>query len=563
METDMISLRAIFASLWRNAWIILITTAIGAGLAYHYAFNIATPTYRATASVVLETAERPFVSFEETTARLSGDTATLNTQIGVLQGFDLLGRVVADLGLDEDPEFNRLIRVREDGTTLAETLDPETREQLSREISIRALLSRVEVRNLPNSLIFEISTTTTDPVKSMTISNAIAQTYITEQVERKVFSTERATDWLRNRVSELQEELQQAEARVDNFRFDGAAPAPESLVQLEQLTSEAEAVRTVYRYLLTRLQETTAQQGLQRSDSRILSSAMLPLSPNAPRHMLLLVVGAFVGGFLGLVIAFVREALDRKMRDGQQLEELSGLPVLGELPDVSASLRRSPVKGLIGPRALVFAEALENLAMTLTMSRVRGNAHVIVLLSAKPGEGKTSLAMSMAERMGKRGQRTLLVDADTRKQTISQNLDYSGPGLLRVIERTVPLEEAVMQIEGMHVDLLGNDPQSHPHRSGSVDVARVRGFLDAARQTYDVVVIDTPPVRAVADALPFGKAADTVLLLAGWNYTRSEDVHAMTRILRKVDIEPAGYILSRIPGRSFRSSQYDGYLAKQ
>lgn len=561
-NSDVISVQVILASLWRNASIILITTALGLGLAYHYAFNVAIPTYRATASIVMETSDRPFISFDETTGRLSSDIMTLNTQIGVLRGVDLLGRVVDQLSLAQDPEFNVLVAVQDDGTTRASMFDPETASQLGRDLAVRALLARLDVSNLPNSLIFEIEVSTENPDKSMLIANTIAQTYILEQVERKISETGKAKDWLRNRVSELQIELQAAEARVDNFRFDSTTSNPESVIQLEQLTSETEAVRTVYRYLLTRLQETTAQQGLQRSDSRMLSSAMKPLGPSAPRHMLILAVGLVVGLFLGLVITFLRASFDKNIRSGDQIEQLSGLPLIGEIPYVPAKQRKSEISGLIGASALVYGEALENLVMTLLMSRVRGAPHVITLMSAKPGEGKTTLSLSLAQRCAQRGLKVLLVDGDIRKRKLSRDFAYNGIGLHAAIKNDAALDEAVTPISPLGVDLIGCKDANNAERD-HLDDRDVHSFLGKTREHYDIVIVDTPPIRAVADALPFAKSADTALLLCRWNDTESDDIIASARILSKVGIEATGYVMTQARGSTFNRGYFDGYLESQ
>jgi succinoglycan biosynthesis transport protein ExoP len=108
---------------------------------------------------------------------------SLNTQIGVLRGIDLMGRVVDAMALDRDPEFNPLLAAPGDGAaTMADA-------QMARDVTVRALLDAVQVTNLPESLIFEVSVTTSDPLKSMAIANTIAETYISEQVERKIAET--------------------------------------------------------------------------------------------------------------------------------------------------------------------------------------------------------------------------------------------------------------------------------------------------------------------------------------------------------------------------------------
>ncbi|MEM6888570.1 MAG: AAA family ATPase [Pseudomonadota bacterium] len=559
---ELVSLGGIAKGLWRSGWIILTTTVTGLGLAYHYAYHAATPTFRATASIVLETGERPFIDFDETTDRLSGDTVTLNTQIGVIRGFDLLGRVVDALELADDPAFNSLIRPDESGRLPADGLAPGPRGQLSRDLAVRSLADKLQVKNLPNSLIFEISVSTANPIKSTTIANTIAKMYIAEQVERKVSSTSRATAWLRNRVQELQYELRQAEARVENFRFSSLDPDPDVAVRLEQLTSETEAVRTVYRYLLTRLQETTAQQGLQRPDSRILSSAMLPLGPATPRHAFILTIGGLAGLLTGLILAFVREATDRKIRRTEQIERLSGLSVIGELPEVTGVKGRTAIPGLIGSGALVYSQALEKIIVTLLLSRRRKRGHVLVLMSARPGEGKTSLALSMTQRMAGSGMKALLVDGDTRKRTVSRNAGYRGPGLRRVLDGSASLSDAATTIGVLEADVIGSE-SSVTNQSAAQNPIAMERFFEQARAQYDVIIVDTPPTRAAADGLPLAKFADSSLLLSGWNRTRSDDIRLLVRNMRNSGIEPTYFVMTRVHRHAFEDSYYSGYLVPQ
>lgn len=552
-QSDLISLGAIFRSLLRHSWILILTTAIGLGLAYHYAYNVAVPMYNASASIILSTRERPFISFDATTGTQAIDLATLNTEVGVLKGPDLIRRVVETLDLDQDPEFNPLLNVApQPGASGAEL---QARAARGQDLALRILLSRLQVRNLPNSLIFQIEVSTTAAQKSVRIANTVAELYIAEQVERKVSDTERASDWLQTRVSELQGELQEAESRVENFRFTEAGAS----IRLEELTSEAEAIRTLYRYLLTRLQETTAQTGLQRADSRMLSSALIPLRPSEPRHTLLMAVGGAVGLFLGLVLIFLKEAMNKSIRSRGQLEALTGLAVTSELPKVGRLRRRSEVKGLIGPRAVGYNGVLDNFITTEILSRPAGSSSVIAILSPKPGDGKTTFTMTTAHRIAARGIRTLLIDADTRKRQITRQLGGEGPGLLSVLSGEKPLEEAVQYHDGLGADVLICEERPG-NRGQFLSPENVQYLVATARESYSVIIIDTPPVLAVHDALMFCKVADRITLLVRWNNTSVSDVEASMDMMRVVGLEPTNLVLNRVRKSAATQQQYSDYF---
>jgi capsular exopolysaccharide synthesis family protein len=552
-DGDLIRIGAMFAAIARGWWVMGLATAICLAAAYHYAYTVAKPMYRATASIVMETGERAFISFDEMTGQLSRDTTSLNTEIGVLRGNDLMGRIVDALALDQDAEFNPFL-------TAAPAAGPRD-GQTAREVAVRALLDAVEVRNLPESLIFQISVTTTDPRKSMEIANTIAETYIAEQVERKIAETQRAADWLRNRVSELQAELLQAETEVGEFRFGLDGASTDEIVRREQLASEAEAIRTLYRYLLSRLQETIAQEGLQRPDSRILSTAMLPLQPSEPRPTRILAVGGAVGLFLGLVGVFLREATRGSIRSVRTLAHQTGLPVLGALPRVPYGLRRSEMTGLIGARAVHYTEAVENLLTTLLISRVGKDPHVFVIVSPHSGDGKTSVALSMARQVSARGLRTLLIDADTRRRTVSVHADVVATGLIAVLSGAARLEEAAENNAVLGCDILGNPGRvTEPGRT--LEVGGIFRLLEAARTNYDVVIIDTPPLNAVADALPYAVDADSVLLVSRWNRTTRDDLAASLGMLRQIDTTPVGVVMTQVKPSVLSQAAYQSYFQR-
>lgn len=253
-QEDVVDIGALLSTIWRGKWQVVFWTIFAIVLAGVYVFAIATPVFRATTSVVLETRENQVVNFDSVIGESRSDTSAVNTEVEILKGRLLMGRVVDALDLAKDPEFNGTLRTA--GMTagiLALVTDkinsllsspPEevvglTTEAL-RERIISALISQVTVTNTPLSLVFTISVESEDAGKSAQIADMIGRLYIEDQIAMKFEATRQATVWLAQRVSELQSELEAAEGKVKDFR---ASSDVVDLATLEQADQQMAALR--------------------------------------------------------------------------------------------------------------------------------------------------------------------------------------------------------------------------------------------------------------------------------------------------------------------------------
>lgn len=234
---ETIDLGGLLSALWRGKGWIAAITALCIGLGGYYALGVATPLYSSTSVVMLDQREPAMPGLDGlvgTITGLGGSSQTVGTEVEVLRGRALLTKVVQRLNLDADPEFNShlhepglvktLVSGAKDGLAALfgagqEPALPED-EQRKRILddTVTALLKKMYVRNISNSLVFEISINTTDPVKSSRIVDTIADEYITDQLAVKLEGTERATAWLSDRVAELQIELETSQTRLQAFR---------------------------------------------------------------------------------------------------------------------------------------------------------------------------------------------------------------------------------------------------------------------------------------------------------------------------------------------------------
>ena len=226
LQTDEIDLAKLFGVLWRGKlWIILCgVLAVIAGA--YYVFGIATPVYTTSTKVALESRQEQIIDIESVVSGMSGDQVAINTEVEVLKSRRLIGKLVADLGLTEDPEFNSTLRAeswlslgRIIGAVKENLLGHESATEILSEQTvtdkvINAVLDNVSVSNIRQSYVFQISAVSEDPQKAARIADRLAELYVEDQIVLKFEKTAQATEWLTDRVAELQIELEASESRL-------------------------------------------------------------------------------------------------------------------------------------------------------------------------------------------------------------------------------------------------------------------------------------------------------------------------------------------------------------
>jgi non-specific protein-tyrosine kinase len=284
----------------------------------------------------------------------------------------------------------------------------------------------------------------------------------------------------------------------------------------------------------------------------------VPDSPASPDPVRNLVIGALIGLVLGLAAAFVREALDVRIKDADDVEAEHLLPVVGEIP---IEMRREALPARTHPDSSR-AEAYRQVRTHLMFGEATGLPRSILVTSANPGEGKTSLAVNIAELSRRAGQTVVVVDADLRRPAVD---DYvlgvrRQPGLSDYLLGKADLAEVLVDSEGLHLVPSGALPKNPSELVGSVRFAEM---LRALEDEFDLVVVDGPPVLPVADAIQISVMVQGVLLCARQGETTKSELRRAKDLLERINARIYGVVLMNAPAGEgsygYRRYGYKGY----
>jgi polysaccharide biosynthesis transport protein len=350
---------------------------------------------------------------------------------------------------------------------------------------------------------------------------------------------------LENELAVVQAWEQTIEDSIGTAR-EAATANDQAEVQLRELEREAEATRALYTAFLNRFKETHEQGDLLEPEAQLISPAEVPHSPSFPRPKLMTAAGFTASLFLGTLLAFLLEYLDSGLRSYQQIERSLGVRGLGFVPRVKGRRGRLHHYLLKCPSS-AYTEAVRDLHTVLQGSDPKRASKVVLVTSALPGEGKTTLALSLAAAAARAGRRTLVVDLDFRHPSTHREL--SEPikvGLDDHLLIGAELEAAI------HIDEL--QPRLHilpVHRRVSppddlLASPQLRQLLAVLRTTYDCVVLDSSPLLGLADSRMLVPLADMVLLVVQWEKTTVEVARNALRVLREAHADLAGIVLTQV-----------------
>ncbi|MBI2372703.1 MAG: polysaccharide biosynthesis tyrosine autokinase [Deltaproteobacteria bacterium] len=320
--------------------------------------------------------------------------------------------------------------------------------------------------------------------------------------------------------------------------------------QYQRLSAELSAAKELYSVYLRRRGDTAANSGSRLASARLLEEARPPLRPDRPRVTTNLAAGSVLGVVLGLLAMIMLQEFGGKLLSPQDTEQRTTLGVLGVIPrkrDARASWRKPLVPGTEVDE--IWLEAFRTLRTEVLHRMTHGGA--IAVTSPLEREGKSTVALSLARSIALEGRRVLLFDADMRRPLFSTLGLKTGLGLEDVIHGAATFNEAVEKsgIDGVFWIGCRRPMQDAAEVVGTEAFAAA---LTAARERFDFVVVDTPPVISVAESPVIARLADASLLVVREGSTPTRAVEAARRRLDGLGVKLLGAV------QNFHVPEYGG-----
>lgn len=321
--------------------------------------------------------------------------------------------------------------------------------------------------------------------------------------------------------------------------------------QLGVLEREVDSNRQLYDMFLARFKETNVAGDLQGTIARVIDPALPPGSPVKPQKVRAISIATLFGLVIGVLLALLLERLDNTFKSSTEVEEKLGLPVLGIIQRIKLTKDFVPQRAFLDDTSSVFSEAIRTIRTGVMLSGLDDPHKVIMVTSSVPEEGKTTVAMNLAFALGHL-KRVLLIDADMRRPTIGKQLgqDPSELGLSNFVSGNAPLSKCMFQVPGTNVHVMPSGIVP-PNPLELLWSKRFSDVLNTLGETFDYVVIDSPPVQLVSDASVLSRHANEVIYVVraddtpyqvarnGIKRLRTSGGHVMGVVLNQMNIEKA------------------------
>jgi polysaccharide biosynthesis transport protein len=327
--------------------------------------------------------------------------------------------------------------------------------------------------------------------------------------------------------------------------------------ELNALQREVDANRTLYELFYKRIGETDVTGELESAQARIVSPAVIPSEPVWPNKKRIVVLAFLLALLAGIIIAVLLESRDKSVRSYADVEEKLQRTLLGMVPLLKGKREAFHGNAFFASGEPEFSESIRSIRTAVSLNSREEPCKVIVVTSSLGREGKSTVAMNLAHAFAQ-NEKALLLDADLRRSSLASALNLPGTtkGLVELLEGEAQLADLVIPGEAGKADVMmhGSIPQD-PQRllSGS----RMADALQSLKREYDRIIIDTPPVLPVRDALLLSRLADAVIVVAKADSTPRPQIEQALQLLARVEAPVVGIVVTQLDVR--KAEKYSDY----
>jgi succinoglycan biosynthesis transport protein ExoP len=411
--------------------------------------------------------------------------------------------------------------------------------------------------SVPDTDIIQITVASTDPELAAETANVYAETYIDLRRDQDV--TE-----LRDATEALQAEIDALTNRIALIDADLAANPPPAPAEGQRVTDERELEKARLdgqreSYVANIDQINRAITATQQGGPEVLAEAAVPDDPINKTPVRNGVAGFALGLLLGVALAFLREYLDDSVKTKEDLERASGLTVVGLIPELPdwKNRKATPLVSVAQPRSHA-AEAYRTVRTSLEFLALEHPISSVQVTSALAAEGKTTTLANLAATFAKGGQRVIVLCCDLRRPRVHEFFGLDNRiGFTSVLLGETPLADAIQDVpgEGLPLRLVASGPLP-PNPAELLSSNRAASVIEALHERCDLLLIDSPPVVPVTDALVLAGLVDSVLVVGDSGSTTKRSLGRAVELLRQVDAPLVGAVLNGVGARTEYGYEY-------
>lgn len=373
-------------------------------------------------------------------------------------------------------------------------------------------------------------------------------------------------DELKRIAESYQSELEVARSRERNITegvlkaTSVSVTASETQVQLRELERSSEAYKNLYQTFLQRYQEAVQQQSFPVTEARIISKAVGPTAPSSPRKPLVIAISVLFGLMIGAGIGAFREFRDRFFRTGDQIRDILGVEYLGATPAIVKKADTSVTAPV--DREVHFRNSVSNFAMNYPLSsfsetlrsckiaidlNIAKASKIVGVVSTLPGEGKSTIALNLAQVLAKSG-RTLLIDTDLRNPGTTRAIgQHAQAGLIQVLTEGLPYTSVLLHDSASGLDVLPVVVKRRiTHSSELLASPQMHQLLSRVSAEYDYVVLDLPPLAPVVDARSIAGRIDGFIMVVEWGVVSRKVVQQTLAAEHQIAERTLGVVLNKV-----------------
>ncbi len=356
-------------------------------------------------------------------------------------------------------------------------------------------------------------------------------------------SIESINDTLRERKRSLEDTLYSKETNLLKL--------PEKERELADLTRKYGVNEKTYQFLLEKQAEMSINKASTVSSNRVLDRAIVEKRPVKPNLAMILGSSALLGLIIAMLLAFLRDLMDNKIKTRDDLSHITKIPFYGVIPHVKSSEKMF----ILEDQQSVASEALRLIRTNLEFISTDKKGKVIVVSSTVPGEGKTTTATNLAGVFGMSDKKCIVISLDMRRPMLHRVFALTNKvGMSTVLSKNSELKDVIWEHKKIdNLDIITSGPIP-PNPSELMQSGKLDKLIEELRETYDYIIVDSPPMGSITDAIILMKLADISLIVFRSEFSEKEFVKSLEDVISSYNIENVGLVLNDVKPKNMSQS---------